>query len=106
MDRQRIQAQLEIDEGRSLVVYKDSLGFPTVGIGHLVLAKDGLFVGDTISEDRCDQLFNDDLNSALSECHDLYQCFDSFPEDAQQALVNMMFNMGYTKMAKVCSKLI
>ena len=53
IDRDRLEAQLEFDEGKRLIVYRDSHGFSTVGIGHRVTAKDGFFVGDTITEERC-----------------------------------------------------
>lgn len=41
---------LELREGKRKIVYKDSLGKPTVGVGHLVLPEDHLNVGDEISE--------------------------------------------------------
>lgn len=53
-------------EGYRNTVYRDSLGKPTVGIGHLVLAKDNLRVGDTISNSRVEQLFNSDLTAAFN----------------------------------------
>lgn len=51
-------------EGKKLVVYPDSTGLPTVGIGHLVGKKDNLKIGDSITEDKCTQFFNDDIANA------------------------------------------
>lgn len=54
------------EEGSRLQVYVDTMGRPTVGIGHLVIASDNLKVGDTITSDRQAQFFNQDANKALS----------------------------------------
>ena len=100
MDRQKIYAQLIVDEGVRLAVYRDTLGNLTVGVGHLVLPEDSLHLGDTITEARCEELFNRDLNTAVFECQKLVLDFDDLPEDAQEVLVNMMFNMGPVRLAE------
>jgi GH24 family phage-related lysozyme (muramidase) len=53
-------------EGRRNDVYLDSLGKPTVGIGHLIVAADHLKMGDTITEAQIDDLFTQDSTDALS----------------------------------------
>jgi GH24 family phage-related lysozyme (muramidase) len=60
------EALMVLREGRRSVVYRDSRGLPTVGIGHLVLPADNLVVGDTISDDRVDALFRQDSAAAMS----------------------------------------
>ena len=40
MNRENIYNQLKIDEGVVYEVYKDHLGYPTFGVGHLVKASD------------------------------------------------------------------
>lgn len=57
---------LALREGRRTTVYLDSLGKPTVGIGHLVTDDDGLDVGDTITDDQVDAFFAADSASALA----------------------------------------
>ena len=52
-------------EGRSLDVYRDSRGKKTVGYGHLIDADSpedirNLKVGETISEERAEELFSED----------------------------------------------
>ena len=49
-------------EGYRLKVYKDIYGNPTVGLGHLISAKDNLRVGDVISDQRVLQLFKEDYD--------------------------------------------
>jgi hypothetical protein len=53
-------------EGRVGHVYLDSLGFPTVGIGHRVLPGDNLRVGDALDDGHIDELFERDASVALS----------------------------------------
>jgi lysozyme len=94
MNRQRLAAQLLQDEGRRLTVYRDTRGFLTVGIGHLVRAADGLQFGDGISPARCQALFETDLARVLQDCTQLVADFDGLPDDVQEILANMRFNLG------------
>ena len=43
MNRERLYEEIKADEGEVLEVYKDHLGYPTIGIGHLVTAEDEEF---------------------------------------------------------------
>jgi lysozyme len=100
VDRQKVYAQLVADEGVRLVVYRDTLGNLTVGVGHLIRPGDNLSLGDTISNERCEVFFNFDLNTAIYECRKLLDNFDELPETAQEVLVNMMFNMGPNRLSE------
>jgi GH24 family phage-related lysozyme (muramidase) len=40
MDLKQLKTELAIDEGIKHEIYKDHLGYPTFGIGHLVLKSD------------------------------------------------------------------
>jgi len=51
-------------EGYRTVVYRDSLGKPTVGVGHLVKPEDGLKVGDTITEAQVQAFLDKDAKAA------------------------------------------
>lgn len=51
-------------EGEVLKVYKDSLGKPTGGIGHLILPEDNLKVGDKISKELSMEWFKKDSAKA------------------------------------------
>ena len=103
MDLQRLREDLEIDEGVKHEIYLDHLGLPTFGIGHLVLESDpehGQPVGTEVSDDRVIEAFESDLESVLSDCKILYSDFDDLPEEAQQVIANMMFNMGRPRLSK------
>ena len=101
-NRDNIYEQLKIDEGVVYEVYKDHLGYPTFGVGHLVLESDPEFgkpVGTPVDEDRVNDCFEKDLDTAISECKVLYEDFDDMPGEVQEVLVNMMFNMGRTRLS-------
>ena len=104
LDRESVFEQLKIDEGVVNEIYKDHLGYPTFGVGHLVLESDPEFgqdVGTPITEERTKECFEKDLDTAISECVALYgDTFNDWPGVVQEVLVNMMFNMGRTRLGK------
>jgi len=94
--------QLEIDEGLVEAVYLDHLNLKTVGIGHLCRQGEPEYdmeVGDPVSRERINELFNEDVESVLSDCNRLYPDFDELPEEAKQIICNMMFNMGLGRLS-------
>ena len=103
MNIDKLREQLTIDEGKVNEVYHDHLGYPTFGIGHLVLDSDeesGAPVGTSVSEERVIECFEKDVEAVLEDCEKLYKDFDELPEEAQQVIANMMFNMGLTRLSK------
>ena len=104
IDVDQLREQLIIDEGQVNEIYKDHLGYPTFGVGHLVLESDpehGAEVGTPVSEDRVRDCFERDLDTSISECVALYgEQFNEWPGEVQEILVNMMFNMGRTRLGK------
>jgi lysozyme len=103
MNLERLQEDLETDEGVVYEVYLDHLGLPTVGIGHLILESDpeyGAEVGTPVTEERVTELFQQDCEIVLADCQILYPDFDDLPEEAQLIIANMMFNMGRPILSK------
>ena len=104
MNRESVYDQLKIDEGVEYEIYKDHLGYPTFGVGHLVLKSDyeyGKEVGTPVSVERVRECFERDLDTSISECVALYgEQFNEWPGEVQEILVNMMFNMGRTRLGK------
>ena len=103
MNIQQLREQLEIDEGVRYDIYLDHLGLPTFGIGHLVTKTDpesGQAVGTPISKERVAECFDMDVQSVINDCNKLYEDFENLPEEVQQIIANMMFNMGYTRLSK------
>ena len=103
MNLEQLREQLEIDEGVKYEVYNDHLGYATFGVGHLVLESDeehGSPLGTAVSESRVIEAFEQDCENVLRDCHILYEDFDDLPEEAQQVIANMMFNMGRPRLSK------
>ncbi len=103
MDIEKLREQLKIDEGCVYEIYNDHLGYPTFGIGHLVIESDpenGQEIGTSVSESRVIEAFEQDVQTVLSDCAILYPDFDELPEEAQQVIANMMFNMGRPRLSK------
>ena len=103
MNVEQLREQLKIDEGCVYEIYNDHLGYPTFGIGHLVRESDpenGSPLGTEVSEDRVNEAFDADIEIVLSDCNILYPDFGDLPEEAQQIIANMMFNLGRPRLSK------
>ena len=102
--KKNVFEQLKIDEGVIYEVYEDHLGYPTFGVGHLILESDpeyGQPIGTDISPERVADAFDHDLDIAISECETLYgAAWFYLPEEVQEILVNMLFNMGRPRLTK------
>jgi lysozyme len=103
LNRESVFEQLKIDEGVVYEVYHDHLGLPTFGVGHLALDSDpehGQPVGTPVSEERVKLCFELDLDIAINECEILFKDdWQDFPGEIKEILVNMMFNMGRTRLS-------
>ena len=103
MNIEALREQLKIDEGVKYEIYKDHLGYPTFGIGHLITENDpehGKPDGTKISEDRVNEIFETDVAKFVSESKILFPDLDDLPDVAQQVIVNMAFNMGRPRLSK------
>ena len=103
MNIEKLREELERDEGIVYEIYNDHLGYATFGIGHLVIEADpenGSPVGTAVSEERCYEVFERDVQIVLGDCEKLYSDFYELPEEAQLIIANMMFNMGLTRLSK------
>ena len=103
MNIDKLREEITYDEGVKYEVYLDHLGLPTFGIGHLVTKNDeeyGEDVGYSVSEQRVNKVFEEDMNIVLKDCQILYDDFDELPEECQHIIANMMFNMGRPRLSK------
>ena len=99
----RLRTELEEDEGSVNKIYLDHLGLPTFGIGHLITEWDAEYsweVGTPVTEERCKDAFDKDIQSVIDDCKKLYINFDELPDDVQLIVANMMFNLGYPRLSK------
>ena len=98
MDRSFAKGMIKEHEGLRLKVYQDSKGLKTVGYGHLIDADSptdirSLKVGDSITEERANQLFGRDFDEALNAARNIPGFFNSSKKQ-QAALIDLTFNMG------------
>jgi len=88
----RLIDQLKRHEGVSKWAYEDHLGYITVGVGRCLDPEIGL----GLSEKEIDYLLQNDIE----RCYKELECLSWFPDldpIRQEALVNMVFNLGLTR---------
>ena len=112
VDVKDVYEEICADEGKVLHAYFCSEHHKTVGIGHKVLGTDvendldiygiGADVADDqrISEDRCYELFQGDVQIAIDGCEKIYGNWEELPQEAQHILVNMCFQLGQGGLSK------
>ena len=112
VDVKQVYEEISEDEGKILHKYLCSESHPTIGIGHKVLnthAEANLPVHDAygavsedecISEDRCYELFQQDVQIAIDGCGAIYENWEELPQEAQHVLTNMCFQLGQGGLSK------
>lgn len=92
MNLARVYARLSIDEDRRKRIYTDTVGKISGGVGRNLTDRG-------FRDDEIDLMLANDVREAVGECRRLFRNFDSITEVRQEVLVNMMFNMGYGRLA-------
>nr|6M9T_A Chain A, Prostaglandin E2 receptor EP3 subtype, Endolysin chimera [synthetic construct] len=106
---------LRIDEGLRLKIYKDTEGYYTIGIGHLLTKSPSLNAAKSeldkaigrntngvITKDEAEKLFNQDVDATVRGIlrnAKLKPVYDSLDAVRRAALINMVFQMGETGVA-------
>ena len=96
-DRPFAMEMIKEHEGLRLDKYLDSKGLPTIGYGHLIDESDpdlmDMPLGETISQERADELFERDFNEHLFAAQKIPGFFKASKRQ-QAALIDLTFNMG------------
>ena len=93
-------------EGEVLEIYEDSLGYKTLGIGHLCQPEDPEYkweVGTKVSQEVVDMYYESDFDKHYKEAIHVFgneEDFEKLPEVIQRVLVNMCFNLGGSRLSK------
>lgn len=87
MIRDKLIAQLSIDEGRRNKVYKDTVGKLTVGVGRNISDR-------TFSDDEIDLMLSNDIAIVEKELDRKLPWWRQMNDARQNVLANMAFNMG------------
>lgn len=101
---------LRYDEGKKNSLYKDTLGFWTIGVGHLVTKDPSVVVarqildkkfkrvtGGTLTDAEVESLFNEDIEVTIRGIMNskfLAPIYTKLDCARQSALINMCFQMG------------
>jgi lysozyme len=98
-----LREELTIDEGCIDKIYLDHLGYPTFGIGHLILETDpehGQEVDTPVSKERIEECFEDDIEGVLTDLDRNMPWWADLCEDHQRVIANMCFNLGINRLLK------
>lgn len=87
---EKLRDQLIRDEGYKPSAYTDSLGYTTVGVGHLIDARKGGRLPDSIIQDLLDY----DIRDTIGKLFVALPWISQLSTVRQSVLVNMAFNMG------------
>jgi lysozyme len=99
--RTMIEDDLIRHEGYVERIYLCSEGYKTFGVGHMVRSDELEYswpVDTPVSNVRCMQAFSEDLDTALNDAYMLVEDLDEHPLNVQRVIVNMAFNLGYSRL--------
>ena len=106
MNIEQCKSEIKRHEGEVLKIYEDSLGYKTLGIGHLCQPEDPEYaweVGTKVSQEVVDMYYEQDFKKHHEETIHVFGTEKEFyllPEVIQHVLVNMCFNLGGTRLSK------
>jgi len=92
----RIVASLKQEEGYRPHVYRDHLGYATIGIGRCVEPGRGL----GISEDEAEYLLKGDVFRSIRELEANFPQFATIDADHQAVLIELCFQLGLPTLRK------
>jgi len=94
-----VKQRIKEHEGYRDTVYSDSLGFATVGYGHLVLPTDDFVEGVAYSKEQLETVFDNDFQIALTSAEELLEEL-AVPETVKGIICEMCFQLGKPRIMK------
>jgi len=101
MNMDELMKELIMDEGYKYEIYLDHLGYPTMGVGHLITEKDeehGKEVGTVVHDERIRECLEQDINTVCQELDTYEPWWRGLDDNRQRILANMCFNLGYPRL--------
>lgn len=86
----RLRNLIALHEGRVPYAYQDSLGYWTIGIGHLIDRRKG----GRLPEEIIDALFSHDLHAHAQPLHTALPWLERLDDVRRAVLIDMAFNLG------------
>ena len=96
---EEIKQRIKEHEGYRDTVYSDSLGFATIGYGHLVLPTDNFVEGVTYDKETLEEVFDNDFKIAVDSARELLRDIEH-NYIIFGVLVEMCFQLGKPKVSK------
>ena len=96
---EEIKQRIKEHEGYRDTVYSDSLGFATIGYGHLVLPTDNFVEGVAYDKETLEEVFDNDFKIAVDSARDLLRNIEH-NYIIFGVLVEMCFQLGKPKVSK------
>lgn len=90
MDTEKLKQELIGDEGNVPYAYQDSLGYWTIGVGHLIDKRKG----GKLSAATINFILDEDIRDKSAELVAALPWVKMQPDGVQRALVNMAFQLG------------
>jgi len=88
-----LMERIKKHEGFVPKIYKDSLGFATIGYGHLVLPEEQWEEGKEYSKEQLEHVFKTDFNNAVGQATGLMDGMD-LDDKAKEVIIEMVFQLG------------
>ena len=87
---------IEAAEGRATRVYRDSLGYPTGGIGHRLVGDEleEFPLGEDVSDAQVEKWLDEDTQVVKDSISKYFLNWDDYPHIAQLAVANWIFQLG------------
>ena len=86
------------NEGVRNEAYQDTLGYWTIGVGHLIGKK--LTLPVVLTDEQVEELFRKDYYIHLAEAKRNFPMFDDLNDEGKIVLVDMTYNLGGSKFNK------
>jgi lysozyme len=96
---EEIKQRIKKHEGYRDTVYSDSLGFATIGYGHLVLPTDNFVEGVAYDKETLEEVFDNDFKIAVDSARELLRDIEH-NYIIFGVLVEMCFQLGKPKVSK------
>ena len=90
LDIEQLKQDIEAEEGRVAHVYKDHLGYYTIGVGKMVDERKGGALPDSI----IDAILDHDIRQFIKELDTRAPSWQEHPPSVCRAITNMAFQMG------------
>jgi GH24 family phage-related lysozyme (muramidase) len=96
---EEVKERIKQHEGFRRTVYSDSLGFATIGYGHLLLPTDNFVEGVEYSKEELEAVFDNDFQIALTSAEELLEEIEA-PETVKGIICEMCFQLGKPRTMK------